>query len=173
MSAAIDLISQSPEQTQQIAATIGGVVRAGDVIALVGELGAGKTQFVRGLAEGMDVDTRLVSSPTFVLVQEYQARAADRPVLVHIDAYRLHGEEDLASIGWDDDAAELRQGAVLAVEWADRVTAALPADRLDVTLRHAGGARWMRLQPHGSWGPRIEVIEEVLAEFRSGELQDE
>jgi tRNA threonylcarbamoyladenosine biosynthesis protein TsaE len=97
------------------------------VIALVGPLGAGKTEWVRGLAEGLGVEPGVVASPTFVIASEYPAR---RP-LAHADFYRLASEAELEAAGFLD---WLEPGAVVAVEWADRFPAALPADRIELRL---------------------------------------
>jgi tRNA threonylcarbamoyladenosine biosynthesis protein TsaE len=107
------------------------VAAEGLLVALVGPLGAGKTVFVKGLAEGLGVDPRLVASPTFVIAHEYPAgRAGGRP-LAHVDLYRVASEAELESAGFLD---LLHAGAVLAVEWADRLPEALPADRLEVRI---------------------------------------
>lgn len=157
----IKLVSHSVEQTVAIAAAVGQVAKAGDLIGLIGELGAGKTQFVRGLAEGLGITPRKVSSPTFVFLQEYLAdeEAPDALVLAHIDAYRLAGEDDLQSIGWEGHAEELRSGAVLAVEWADRICDAMGADWLQVSLEHADDSRVITLSPQGSWLDRMPGLQ--------------
>lgn len=129
--------SNSPEETMEIGARIATRLRPGDVIALHGELGAGKTCFVRGLASGLGLDPRRVSSPTFVFVQEY-APAPDAPpgvTLVHIDAYRISGEDDLDGIGWGEIMAA--DDVIVAVEWPERVAAVLPEDHIKITLEHA------------------------------------
>lgn len=166
---ALHIDSDSPERTQAVGAAVGRLAKAGDVIALVGELGAGKTQFVRGLAAGLGIDPRVVSSPTFVLVQEYEPEAGEGPVLVHIDAYRLSGADDLASIGWEREGEELRRGAVVAVEWADLVAAGLGESRLDVTLGHAGRGRWLSLSPHGDWRPRMKALRDAVERIATNE----
>lgn len=104
----------------------------GDVLLLYGELGAGKTCFVRGLARGLGIDPANVSSPTFVLVQEY-GPAGGRPPLLHIDAYRLTSPEDLASAGVED---LLASDAIVAVEWPQRLGEDLPEPRLVVRFDH-------------------------------------
>lgn len=149
--------SNSVEDTMALGATFAKHVKSGDCIALIGELGAGKTQFVRGLARGLGLDPARVSSPTFVFLQEYDPpnHAPDTPVLAHVDAYRLVGEDDLASIGWEGDGEELRRGAVLVVEWADRIPNALCTDRLEVNLIHHGNGRTITLTPHGNWRDRL------------------
>jgi len=160
----IKCVSHSVEQTMAIGAAVAKSACSTDLIGLVGELGAGKTQFVRGMAQGLDISPRLVSSPTFVFLQEYQADQDDERslVLTHIDAYRLSGPGDLSSIGWEDDGYELRQGAVLAVEWADRIRHALGEDWLEVTLEHTDDGRAVTLSPHGAWGDKIETLRSSL-----------
>lgn len=105
---------------------LGGVLVPGDVVGLDGELGAGKTRFVRGVCEGLGLDPAQVSSPTFVLMNEYAApidpRNSPRAVLRHVDAYRVRGEDDLESMGWDCVADG---AAVVIVEWASRIAGAL------------------------------------------------
>ncbi len=108
-------------ETEQFAAALGRRLRGGDVLALSGPLGAGKTCFVRGLAQGLGIDPRQVSSPTFRISQEYTCE--NGPTLMHIDAYRLHGTDELEGIGWDEllEANDV----VIAIEWPSRVEAAL------------------------------------------------
>ena len=128
--------SASPEATEHLAELLGELLAGGDVVTLDGDLGAGKTRFVRGLVEGLGGEGRRVSSPTFAIVNEY-----DTPELrvAHLDAYRLGGSDELESIGWDELVE--RCGLVL-VEWAERVEEALddqgwPA-RYHVRIAHAG-----------------------------------
>ena len=113
------------------------------MLALCGELGAGKTALVRGIATGLGTPPAAVSSPTFVLIHEYQGRLP----LIHIDLYRLRSETDAAAIG----VMEYFNGtAVTAVEWADRFPALLPKDRLEVELTHRSlTTRDARLSAHG------------------------
>lgn len=155
--------SDSVERTVAIGRAIGAAARAGDVLALVGELGAGKTQLVRGIAGGMGINPAAVSSPTFVMVHEYPASPAGL-VLVHIDGYRLKSLEDLESIGWVDWGDELRRGAVVAVEWADRLGATLGADVLRVELTHSGeGRRAVEVSAVGTWIERFARLRGELA----------
>ncbi len=124
--------TNSAEETRDLGRQFASQLRAGDVIALVGPLGAGKTQFVKGLAAGLGVtDPRSVNSPTFVLVQEYHGRLT----LYHLDAYRLGSVKELSAIGFDElcDA-----GGVVVVEWADKVQSLLPE-----------AAIWIELMPTG------------------------
>ncbi len=106
--------------------------RVGATIALVGDLGTGKTIFTKGFACGAGcADHRLVSSPTYVLEQIYDGV---RPIH-HYDAYRLAGEEELEALGF---AERLRAGVLIVIEWADRVASMLPSDHLSIELAHAG-----------------------------------
>ena len=123
-------ISASEEETHAIARRLAATLKAGDVLLLSGDLGAGKTTFVRGLAEGLGVDPEAVSSPTFTILHEYRG---GRLVLYHADLYRLDrtATEDigLEEIGVKD--------GVLAIEWPDRLSHALPGART-VTLETIG-----------------------------------
>jgi len=118
--------------TEAFGRHLGRLLFPGSVVALVGPLGAGKTHLVRAVAEGLGVaDSRVVSSPTFVLIQEYRARL---PVY-HFDAYRLRGEAEFSDLG----AHEYFEGdGVCLVEWADRVSGALPAEHLRLGLDITG-----------------------------------
>ena len=111
---------------------LGALLFPGAVVALIGPLGAGKTHLVRAIAEGLQIaDIRAVSSPTFVLIQEYSARLP----IYHFDAYRLSGPGELFDLG----VHEYFEGdGVCLVEWADRVEACLPAEHLRVTLEITG-----------------------------------
>ena len=127
----IQLLSRSPAETRALAARLGAGLRPGDVVALRGELGAGKTEFVRGLAVGLGVPEDAVASPSFALAYEYQGRLT----LVHLDLYRL------AEISFEflPDVEDYLTGPqVTAVEWAERLGDLLPPERLDVVLTITG-----------------------------------
>lgn len=117
-------VTHSPAETEAVAARLAAVLRAGDVVALFGGLGMGKTAFVRGMAEGRGLDAE-VSSPTFALVHEY----GGSPPLVHFDMYRIGCWDDLYSTGFFD---YLDTGAILAVEWSENIEAALPDNAVRV-----------------------------------------
>ena len=123
------ITSASVEKTQALGARLGQVVRAGDVIALQGDLGAGKTNFVQGLAHGMDI-TEEVNSPTFILANEYHS---GRLPLYHIDAYRVADAAEAEGFGLDD---YLNGDGVTVIEWAERVRDALPRDVLWIELEY-------------------------------------
>mgnify|MGYP001595413777 CR=1 FL=1 len=129
-SAAIRRTSSSPAATRALGARLGAAAAPGDVIALVGPLGAGKTELARGIARGLGVEEP-VASPTFILVAEHAGRAP----LFHVDCYRLVGAADaLASGILDERSAE----GVTVIEWADRIAAALPPGRLEIRIDGAG-----------------------------------
>jgi tRNA threonylcarbamoyladenosine biosynthesis protein TsaE len=127
--------TSSPEETERLGAALAMRLAPGMLVTLDGDLGAGKTCFVRGLARGLGADPAEVSSPTFVLEHRY-ADAGGGTVLVHIDAYRIRSPHDLASIGWDELMASGE--SVVAVEWPSRIAPALPDHRVEVRIRHAG-----------------------------------
>jgi len=127
--------SPGPEATAGAARTLARCIDgAGLVLSLVGPLGAGKTAFVKGLAEGLGVDPAHVASPTFVIASEYEA---PRCRLAHVDFYRVESEAELEAVGFLD---LLEPGTVVAVEWADRFPAALPADRLELRIERPADA---------------------------------
>lgn len=126
--------SVNPEQTMQEAAGLAQSLRGGAIVTLSGDLGAGKTCFVRGLARGLGLDSESVSSPTFVLVHEYAAANADGLALIHIDAYRLSGSEELESIGWREIIE--RTDAIVAIEWPERIADEIPEEHIAIELTH-------------------------------------
>ena len=120
------LRTDSPGETRAIGRALGREAGPGTLIALVGELGAGKTQLAKGVAEGLDVPT-VVNSPTFVLMNEHAGRLR----LYHVDAYRLTDPEEAVDAGLID---ERQSDGVVVVEWADRLDGWLAADRLEITI---------------------------------------
>jgi len=134
-------VSESVEQTENIAADLARRLRGGECIALYGELGAGKTQFVRGLVRGLGGNPRTVSSPTFVLLNVYDT---GRLTVYHLDAYRVGGADDFEAIGFTELLEQ--PGGVVVVEWAERVSGLLPAKCINV-----------RIEPIGEGRRRIEI----------------
>jgi tRNA threonylcarbamoyladenosine biosynthesis protein TsaE len=120
-------ISQSPDQTQFIASDLARSLVAGSVLKLVGDLGAGKTEFVKGLATGLNCN-KAVTSPTFTLVHEY---LGGRLPLFHLDLYRLNKEVELDEIAFDE---YLKAGGICAVEWADKFPNRMPQGSLEIAL---------------------------------------
>ena len=120
-------VTHSPEETAHLAGTIGKIIREGTVICLDGELGVGKTLFVRALARPLGVESD-VTSPTFNLMNIYEAACP----IVHFDLYRITSEEELEDIGFYE-YAEATEGIVL-IEWAEKFPDAMPADHLSVRI---------------------------------------
>lgn len=141
---------RSLEDTRRAAETLARLMPADVLIALSGDLGAGKTTFVRYLAAVIGIDPTDITSPTFGLVHEHVTGAMTCPSrLVHIDAYRLSSPDDLAAIGWEEILAD---GGWIVVEWPERVAAALPRRRLDLSLIVTGDAtRRLEIRPSGDW----------------------
>ena len=134
----------SLDATKALGHRLAGLLFPGAIVALVGPLGAGKTQLVRAVAEGLGIaDSRVVSSPTFVLIQEYEARLP----IYHFDAYRLRTEAEFIDLG----VHEYFEGSgVCLVEWADRVETCLPEQFLKITIAPTGETtRRIVIEPHG------------------------
>ena len=123
---------KSVEETWRLAAALAAELKPGDIVCLEGDLGAGKTTFTQGLCSALGLPGR-VTSPTFCIVQEH---AGEGRLLVHMDLYRLSGEEDVLAIGWED---YLDRGAILVVEWPERAGSLLPPDAKRVVFRHLEG----------------------------------
>ena len=124
--------SGSVEETEQLGQALAEHLGPGAVVAFTGDLGAGKTAFVRGLARGLGIPDR-VTSPTFTIVNEYEG---GRLPLFHFDMYRLASSEELFDIGWED---YLARGGVCTVEWSENIADALEGDLVRVDLRRGDG----------------------------------
>ena len=136
----IDLVTTGAEHTREIGARLGRRLRRGDVVLLHGDLGAGKTTLAQGIARGLGVaDT--VQSPTFTLVNQYEGPATDNEPfrLYHVDLYRLPGEEELDSFGFDDYLAPT--DGVTLIEWPERAATRLPDRYLLVRLEPVGESK--------------------------------
>jgi tRNA threonylcarbamoyladenosine biosynthesis protein TsaE len=142
--------SHSVEETAALGRRLGPLLFPGAVVALVGPLGAGKTHFVRAVAEGLGGDGRRVSSPTFALIHEY---VGGRLPVYHFDTYRLASEAAFADLGVDEYFAG---DGVCLVEWADRVEGVLPAEHLRVTITVTGETN-RRFEVEGR-GSRYEAL---------------
>ena len=119
------MLSRSPEETQAIARALAGELRGDETVFLVGELGAGKTVFTKGLAAGLGfADVHQVCSPTFTLMNVYQARVP----IYHFDLYRLAGSDDVVDLGFEDYLCE----GVVVVEWAEKI--AFPIEAITVVI---------------------------------------
>jgi tRNA threonylcarbamoyladenosine biosynthesis protein TsaE len=134
----IDQLCATAQETCEVARRIAQSLRGGDFFSLEGPLGAGKTAFVKGLAEGLGCAPDAVSSPTFTLVHEY---GGGRLPLVHMDLYRLESVDELAALGFDDLA---ESSNVLAIEWGDKFPAVLPPQARRLVFSIEGEARRIR-----------------------------
>lgn len=152
----LDLISTSADQTRRLGMRLGRLLLSGDLICLEGPLGSGKTCLAQGIGQGLGVEEPIVS-PTFTLIREYKS-AEKRPPLYHVDFYRLEEAEEALALGLE----ELLYGdGICVIEWAEKMQAILPQERLWITLRHLDETR-RGLFMEAS-GPRYE---ELLREFK-------
>ena len=143
----LEFFCETETDTLALGKRLGALLPSGTFVALHGDLGAGKTVLVRGIASTLGI--REVTSPTFTIVQEYDTT----PRLLHFDAYRLSDEDELYAIGFDD---YLRQDAILIMEWAELVSNAVPEERLDVLIEGEGvGTRRIVLSASGAVYERI------------------
>lgn len=149
----VEIVSGSVEETQAIGEQLGQALRPGDVVALCGELGSGKTTLVQGIARGLGRDPETIKSPTFVLMREYHG---DAP-LIHVDGYRLEGPP---AVSWLDVDLMFSPHKITLIEWAERFTGLLPNDVVTVQLTHVSTNR-RRLTLH-STGPRSQAIVAAL-----------
>lgn len=153
----MDFFSRSPEQTRRIGVRLGGALQAGDIICLQGDLGAGKTTLVQGIAQGWG-SRDSVSSPTFILVNVY--RRADAGQLFHMDAYRLDSTPEAEEMDID---TMLAQGPLI-VEWPERIDGLVPHENLWIKLEHVDEEeREMKFKSHGKrYDQLLEIIRHAI-----------
>jgi tRNA threonylcarbamoyladenosine biosynthesis protein TsaE len=161
----LEIDSHSPVETVTIGKALAGCLRDGDVVLLHGDLGAGKTALAKGIASALGVED-VVSSPSFSLVNEYDTNAATAVSrLFHLDLYRLRGEDDLASIGFQDFVAPI--DGVTLVEWPERAATALPEHFLLIEIETTGSnrrrLRFIPVPDDDSWAGRVESLRSQLA----------
>lgn len=158
----LTLATDDADATRTVGAALAAHLRAGDAVSLAGELGAGKTCLVQGVARALGIEDR-ITSPTFVLVKQYAGRLR----LVHVDVYRLNQLQDVLDLGDEVFAPD----AATFVEWGDAVATVLPDDRLDVELVLAdpddldSTRRRIRLAARGSWAARLEDLRDDLGAY--------
>ncbi len=135
------IITHSPEETRALGERLARLLQPGAVVAFTGDLGAGKTAFISGMAQGLDIPER-VTSPTFTIVNEYEG---GRLPLFHFDMYRLGSADELFHIGWED---YLARGGVCAVEWSENVAEAIEDDavRVDIARGEDDNSRVIRVE---------------------------
>ncbi len=131
---AVEIASGSVEETHALGEQLGRVLRAGDVVAMYGELGSGKTTLVQGMAQGLGRNPQAIKSPTFVLMREYPGE----PGLIHVDGYRLEGAP---AVAWLDLDLMFSPYKITCIEWAERFADLLPPDHLAVRLTHVSANR--------------------------------
>lgn len=153
----LDIVSHSMEQTRRLGAHLGKLLRAGDIVLLEGEFGAGKTTFTQGIASGLDIDAHYVNSPTFTLINEYRG---GRVPLYHIDLYRLEGKEEVASLGLED---YLEARGVTVIEWPQGAAAWLSDERLVVRLSDLSDTK-RTLKFYSTGGRYAELMERFRKE---------
>lgn len=151
---ALDITTASVEETQAWGERVGKVLTPGDVVALRGELGSGKTTFIQGVARGLGVNPDVVRSPTFVIMREYPGRIP----LIHIDGYRLEGTPDAM---WLDTELLFSPRKVTVIEWAERFEGVLPASTLELQLEHVSTNR--RRLTFGGTGERAGMMVAALS----------
>ncbi len=144
----------SAEQTLAFGERLGHTLRGGDVLALTGDLGVGKTHMTRGIARGLGIPNGQVNSPTFSLIQAYESRV---PV-IHVDLYRLQDPAAIAQLGLEDYFTAKN---IVIIEWADRFIQALPPDYLEIHLEH-GAIETTRSMTIRATGPRSMAIVSAL-----------
>ena len=149
----VDFLSRSPEQTRRLGQRLGAALQPGDVICLQGDLGAGKTTFVQGIAQGWG-SRDAVSSPTFIIVNVY--RNSDQKQLFHLDAYRLESTLEAEEL----DLVTMQALGSLLIEWPERMERLIPRDRLWIKLEYVDQEeRQMNISSHGR---RYDDLLEIL-----------
>ena len=142
------------EDTERLGASLAAVLRPGDVVLLRGELGSGKTTLVRSVVAGLGMDASQVSSPTFVIANEYEGEGS--PTVVHVDAYRLSGSDELDSIGWE---RIIGGDSIVFIEWPGRIESALPEGCAQIRITQQGEtARRIEIETPTAWNERPGML---------------
>lgn len=165
----LTLEARSPEETRRLATALSPVLRPGDVVSLSGDLGAGKTTFVQGLAAGIGVIEQ-VTSPTFILMKEYHG---GRYPLMHLDVYRLERAQEVIDLGYDE---YLDPSYIVVVEWGNVIEPMLPEEHLLVEITHTENesVRTISLIPRGSrWEERMATVGVLSSELFSAGRDDD
>ena len=171
VSSTFELVTGSVEETQALGEQLGRLLQAGDVVALHGELGSGKTTLIQGVAKGLGLDPERIKSPTFVLVREYPAVAsavggAAMPAVVHVDGYRLEGAPAAAALDLD---LVFSPNRITLIEWAERFAGLLPEDRLEVQMHHLStNRRKIVLAAHGEHP--ASIVEQLQPESTNDQI---
>jgi tRNA threonylcarbamoyladenosine biosynthesis protein TsaE len=164
MAGSLDLATASPDETRALGEAIAGLLQAGDVVSLTGDLGAGKTTFVQGVGRGLGVEEPVLS-PTFTLVREYAGRLR----VYHVDVYRLDRLQEVLDLGFEE---LLDQRGVVFIEWGDAIEALLPDShlRVEITIQDEGRPRWLRLTGSGAgWTSRWDGLTAVAQRWANAD----
>lgn len=139
----MQILTKNPQQTISLGKKIAKSLKKGDILALFGNLGSGKTTFTKGIAEGLGIDKRSVNSPSFVLVKEYKGEIP----FYHFDLYRIRNSIEIFNIGYEE---YLSSGGIVAIEWADRIKDVLPKNYLRINfLFDNRNERILKFIPYG------------------------
>lgn len=162
------IATSSPEQTEAVGNRLGTLLGSGDVVTLSGELGGGKTCFVRGVVASLaPAGKELVASPTFAILNEYPGQ----PPVLHYDCYRLRGSDDAVELGIEE---QLCGDTVCLIEWPERIAAVLPDDRLEVLFEYAGDTRrCITFLSHGCRGAKLLAQLAAIADSCKKPLSEE
>ncbi len=156
MSGKVVFQTKSASETIRVGKRIGGLLQPGDVVALVGELGAGKTQFIKGLATGAGVgNPTYVSSPSFTLINEYPGKVPFH----HIDLFRLESQKEAEGLGLED---YFQGGGITAIEWADKIPSLLPEEILSIYIVYTG-KNTRSIEMKGKGKRYDELLNEVMS----------
>ena len=140
----MEAISHSVEETERLGAELAAQLQPGDVLTLIGEIGAGKTTFTRGLAQGLGIPASSVASPSFVLIRQY---AGGRMPLYHADLFRLDNLPQAANVGLEEC---YESGGITLIEWANKLPQVLPEEFLEIRFEPSGPeSRRLKAIPHG------------------------
>ncbi len=166
MKGSFAVVTRSPDETRIVGASLAAVILPGDLVSLGGDLGAGKTVFVQGLAASLGVMER-VTSPTFTIHQQYDGRFT----LSHVDVYRLESFQEVLDLGLE----ELMENSILVIEWGDAIAPLLPRRRLEVRLRTIDETtREITLSPgSGEWARKLETVEKTVSALLAATAPDE
>ena len=159
----IDVTTAAVDATREVGAALAELARPGDIVLLVGDLGAGKTAFAQGFGRGLGIHDP-ITSPTFTLARQYDG---GRLMLHHLDVYRLEQMEEVFDVGLPE---LLDEGAVTLIEWGDAIAPALPSEYLEVRLTFGAGDddRTIELNPVGTaWAARERAVAQALAPWRA------
>ncbi len=162
MGSALELLTASPEETRAVGEAIAPALRSGDVVSLTGDLGAGKTTFVQGVARALDVTDHVVS-PTFTLVREYRGRLP----IYHFDIYRLDHLQDVLDLGFEEI---LDRGGIVFIEWGDAIEALLPEAylQIELTIPQDDSRRRVEVTARGmTWARRWDGVIQAVTPWKA------